>query len=169
QPVSAQPLKGSRDSMQRQYQLAVSYGYSFLATRAALNNLIENGYLVKVSPSRTMELHAVSYPYARPEVKLFVERLSEQYLNACGEKLTVTSLTRPVNLQPANASEASVHPTGMAVDLRVPSNGKCRQWLESTLLSLEGTGVLDVTREYYPPHFHVAVYTKIYGNYVASL
>src|SRR5690606_29961851 len=89
--------------------------------------------------------------------------------SACGEKMVVTSLTRPINLQPANASEASVHPTGMAVDLRVPRDDKCRRWMETTLLSLEGTGVLDVTREYYPPHYHVAVYTKMYGNYVASL
>jgi LysM repeat protein len=168
-PLVAQTLKGSRESVARQYQLAVSYDYSFLQTPSAVRNFIQEGYLVEVKPGRTVELAAVSYPYARPEVKLFVERFSEQYVQACGEKLTVTSLTRPINLQPANASETSVHPTGMAVDLRVPRDGKCRSWLESTLLSLEGTGVLDVTREYYPPHFHVAIYTKIYGNYVATL
>jgi LysM repeat protein len=168
-PLAAQTLKGSRQSVARQYQLAVSYDYTFLQTPTAVRNFIQEGYLVEVKPGPTVELAAVSYPYARPEVKLFVERFSEQYVAACGEKLTVTSLTRPINLQPANASETSVHPTGMAVDLRVPRVAKCRSWLESTLLSLESTGVLDVTREYYPPHFHVAIYTKIYGNYVASL
>lgn len=169
QPLAAQTLKGSRESMQRQYQLAVSYDYTFLQTPNAVRDFVKDGYLVEVKPSRTVDLHAVSFPYARPEVKLFVERFGEQYYNTCKEKLTVTSLTRPTSLQPANASESSVHPTGMAVDLRVPRDDKCRRWLESTLLSLEGTGVLDVTREYRPPHYHVAIYTKIYSNYVASL
>jgi LysM repeat protein len=169
QTTTTATLKGSPQSMQRQYQLAVSYGYTFLQTPSAVRNFAQEGYLVEVKPSSTVELADVSYPYARPEVKLFVERFSEQYVAACGEKLTVTSLTRPINLQPANASEASVHPTGMAVDLRVPQAAKCRTWLETTLLSLENTGVLDVTREYYPPHFHVAIYTKIYSNYVAAL
>ena len=38
----------------------------------------------------------VSFPFARPEVELFVQRLSGQYRRACGEQLVVTSLTRPI-------------------------------------------------------------------------
>ena len=165
----AQTLAGSRASVERQHQEAVRYGYSFLQTGQAVNEFVTNGYLVRVSPSRHMELHAVSYPFARPEVKLFIDRLSAQYYSACGEKLTVTSLTRPINRQPANASSDSVHPTGMAVDLRIPGTPACRSWLEKTLLSLEEVNVLDVTRERRPPHYHVAVYTKPYESYVAGL
>jgi len=167
--LHAQTLKGSRDSMQRQYQLAVRYGYSFLQNSQSVTKFVNDGYLVKVTGDRMTELHDVSYPYARPEVKMFIQRLSGQYFSSCGEKLTVTSLTRPLNKQPANAADDSVHPTGMAVDLRIPSVRKCRTWLENTLLSLEGTGVLDVTRERNPPHYHVAVYTKTYETYVANL
>ena len=76
---------------------------------------------------------------------------------------------RPQNRQPANAASNSVHPAGMAVDLRIPDRGRCRSWLEQTLLSLEGSGVLDVTRERWPPHYHVAVFTTPYQNYVAAL
>ena len=36
-------------------------------------------------------------------------------------------------------------------------------------MSLEGSGVLDVTRERYPPHYHIAVFTTPYQNYVATL
>jgi len=57
----------------------------------------------------------------------------------------------------------------MAVDLRVPKNKASRQWLERTLLSLEEEGVLDVTREYRPPHYHVAVFPAAFGEYVAPM
>jgi len=57
----------------------------------------------------------------------------------------------------------------MAVDLRVPAASADRAWLEETLLSLEDAGVLDVTRERRPPHYHVAVYPAAYAAYVARL
>lgn len=116
-----------------------------------------------------MEFHDVSYPYAVAETRLFLDRLSQQYHAACGDRLTVTSLLRPVNNQPANAVALSVHPSGMAVDLRIPPKGKCRSWLENTLLSLEKERVLDVTRERHPAHYHVAVYAKQYETRVAAL
>jgi LysM repeat protein len=168
-PLQAQSLSGSRASMQRQHQEAVRYGYSFIDNPQTVNQFVSSGYLVKVAATRQVDLHDVSYPYARPAVKLFVDRLSAQYFAACGEKMTVTSLTRPRNRQPANAASNSVHPTGMAVDLRIPPKGRCRSWLEGTLLALEGTGVLDVTRERNPAHYHVAVFTEAYENYVANL
>jgi LysM repeat protein len=169
QATLAQSLSGSRESIDRQYQAAVSYGYSFMDTPQAVNRFVDSGHLVRVQQSGSLSLHNVSHPYARPQVRLFLERLSQQYIAACGEKLTVTSLTRPLNRQPANASQNSVHPTGMAVDLRIPNNGRCRSWLESTLLSLEKADVLDVTRERNPPHYHIAVFTQPYEAYVAGL
>jgi len=166
--LEAQTLKGSRESMARQNQEAVRYGYSFLRTAQSVNNSVKEGHLIRISPDQDVELHDVSYPYARPAVKTFIDRLSNQYHVACGEKLTVTSLTRPIDKQPSNASSESVHPTGMAVDLRIPAAGKCRNWLEKTLLSLESDGVLDVTRERHPAHYHVAVFTQIYEQYVVG-
>ena len=167
--IPAQSLSGSPQSVERQYQAAVSYGYSFLDTPQSVNQFVVSGHLVRIQPSPTLELHNVSYPLARPQVRLFLERLSLQYHSACGERLTVTSLTRPLNRQPANAVSQSVHPTGMAVDLRIPRHGKCRRWLENTLVSLESADVLDVTRERSPPHYHVALFTQPYEAYVASL
>jgi LysM repeat protein len=168
-PVLAQSLSGSTASMTRQNQEAVRYGYSFLENAQAVNQFVDRGHLVKVSPNRYIELSDVSYPYARPGVKMFLDRLSSQYLAACGDKMVVTSLTRPINKQPANASSASVHPTGMAADLRIPQKGSCRSWLERTLLSLESSGVIDVTRERRPPHYHVAVFTQSYEQYVTTV
>lgn len=162
-------MRGSRASMEQQHQHAVTHGYTFVQTSSEVSGLVDNGELVRVAANRHMTLHNVSYPYARPPVKTLIERLSSQYFNACGEKLVVTSLTRPIARQPANAAADSVHPTGMAFDLRIPSNGRCRAWLERTLLSLEDSYVLDVTREHRPPHYHVAVFPEPYMNYLAGI
>lgn len=166
--AGAQTLTGSRSSMERQYQVAVSHGYVFAKTASTVNKLVEQGDLLKVQPTRHFELHNVSFPYAKAPVKLFIEQLSAQYVAACGEKLTVTSLTRPLDRQPGNAADDSVHPTGMAVDLRIPPAGKCRSWLERQLLSLESAEVLDVTRERNPPHYHVAVYPEPYRQFAEA-
>jgi LysM repeat protein len=167
--AQAQSLKGSPTSVKKQYQLAQSYGFNFIKTAREVAPNVEAGELHNVSPGRYMELHDVSYPYAVAETKLFLGRLSQQYYAACGEKLTVTSLLRPVSNQPANAVALSVHPTGMAVDLRIPAKWKCRSWLEDTLLYLEKERVLDVTRERHPAHYHVAVYAEPYETRVAAL
>src|SRR5690606_16764776 len=152
----AQTLKGSHATMSRQFSIAKQHDFTFLRTKADVNRFIRLGLLVRLDGNEDYSLAQVSHPYARPAVRTFVERLANQYRNACGEKLVVTSLTRPLNGQPRNASDLSVHPAGMAVDLRLSRKASCRRWLENTLLSLERRGVLDVTRERYPAHYHVA-------------
>jgi hypothetical protein len=165
--LRAQSLRGSPASLDRQDAAARRNDYTFIRTPAQLRFFVEQGWLVPVRPSADLTLHGVSYPYARQEVAVFLTRLSAQYRAACGRKLVVTSLTRPEDRQPENASARSVHPTGMAIDIRYSSSRACRVWLERVLLQLEGAGVLEATRELYPPHFHVAVFPRRYTSYVA--
>ena len=65
-----------------------------------------------------------------------------------------------------NSVDKSVHPTGMAVDLRRPNAGRCLDWLRTTLVSLEARGLLEATQERNPPHFHVAIFPRQYERYV---
>jgi hypothetical protein len=167
-PAAAQSLRGSPASLDRQNQQAVRHDFTYLARRQDVTRFVDAGLLVPLEGSSHYRLTDVSFKVARPEVRLFVERLSAQYYRACGSPLVVTSLTRPKAYQPANASVRSVHPTGMALDLRVPTTTSCRQWLESTLLSLEAGRVLDVTLERHPPHYHVALFPGPYVAYVAA-
>ncbi len=167
--LRAQSLGGSAASLDRQNAQALSHSFTYLETPGQVRSFVDNGYLVPVVPSGDFELKEVSFPYARPEVRLFIERLASQYRSACGEKLVVTSLTRPLSEQPRNASDRSVHPTGMAVDLRRSNRAACRRWLESTLTSLEGRGVLEATRERRPPHYHLAIYPDPYARYVTRI
>lgn len=168
-PLGAQSLKGSPASLDRQNRVAREHDYSFLATSARVKYFAEKGWLVPVRPTEDFELNGVSFPYARPEVVVFVRRLSAQYRAACGERLVVTSLTRPTSRQPRNASERSVHPTGMALDIRYSRSRACRQWLEGVLMDLEGASVLEATRERYPAHYHVAVFPRQYSAYVDAV
>lgn len=165
----AQTLKGSHATMSRQFSIAKEHDYTFLRTSNDVRRFVDLGLLVKVPGDANYDLANVSFPYAREAVKTFIERLADQYRSGCGEQLVVTSLTRPLSRQPGNASDLSVHPAGMAVDLRVSRKSSCRRWLERTLLSLEKTGVLDVTRERYPAHYHIALYPSPYLAYVDRL
>ena len=168
--TAGQSLRGGRGSIDAQNRMARAYDYTFLRNPAEVRRFVGIGLLVELKGNRHYRLDdEVSFPYARPEVKTFVERLGRQYQAACGEQLVVTSLTRPLNRQPGNASPRTVHPTGMAVDLRWSLRRECRSWLEDVLLYLEGAGAVEATRERDPPHYHIAVYTRAYAAYVASL
>ena len=163
-------LKGSPDSMLRQNRIAKTHEYLFAETAEEIQKQVDQGTLVPVISNADLEvLASVSYPYARPEVRLFLERLAAQYHEGTGERLVVTSLMRPSSKQPRNAHKLSVHPTGMAIDLRVSSRQKSRAWLESVLLKLERQSLLDVTRERYPPHYHIALFPDAYRDHVEEL
>ena len=168
-PAHAASLLGSRDSMLAQNRVAQQQNYSFLHDGAQIRSFVDEGYLVRIPGNRDYELAGVSYPYARPQVKTFIERLARQFRDATGETLVVTSLTRPFCEQPRNASELSVHPTGMAIDFRIPRTRTGRRWLENTFLALEDKGVIEATKERRPAHYHVAVFTELYELYVQRL
>jgi hypothetical protein len=165
----AQSLQGSSASLDRQNAVARQHDYTFIDTEARVRHFVSQGWLVEVKPTADFVLHGVSFPYARPEVEVFLKRLGRQYRDACGEQLVVTSLTRPTTRQPRNASDRSVHPTGMAVDLRYSNDRTCRSWLERVLLDLEGAGVIEATRERFPVHYHVALFPRQYTAYVNNL
>lgn len=163
--AEAQSLKGSPESIGYQFLYAQAYTLPFLPDAEAVRFFIEGGFLVELEENGDYELFEVSHPYVLPTTRLFVEWFASGYRRTCGEKLFVTSATRPVAEQPPNAHPLSVHPTGMAVDFRRP-NGLCRHWLEQTLLAFEEMGALDVTLEMNPWHYHVAVFP---ANYLAHL
>ena len=167
--ANAASLRGSERSLAYQNREARRHDFTYLTSSWYIRHFVDRGYLVPVRENADYQLHGVSFPYARAEVALFIERLAKQYRAACGEQLVITSLTRPVNRQPRNASPRSVHPTGMALDLRRSWNRSCRRWLEQVLLWLENEGVLEAGYERSPPHYHVAVFPRQYAAYVARL
>ena len=165
-PVS---LRGSSSSMERQHELALGLELPFVRTPDDVAELAGTGTLTRLVGNANLEVaDFVSYPHVHPALGLFLNRLAADYRAATGEKLVVTSLTRPVSQQPRNAHRLSVHPTGTAVDLRVSRRAESRAWLERTLLELEERGLLDVTREKSPPHYHVALFIQPYQAHLSA-
>src|SRR5687767_7021403 len=166
--AAAQSLRGSRSTVERVYERASDNGLYFYRTSGGVKSAAEKGRFVRLGGNADYRLHNVSHPYATATTRTFVERLGAQYRAACGDQMVVTSAIRPLAKQPRNSSDWSVHPTGIAVDLRKPS-GACLTWLRRTLLALEDKGVIDGTEERKPPHFHVVVFPAAYEKYLASL
>lgn len=165
-PLQGQSLRGSRASVDRMYRQALSHDLHFYETSAGVRRAAARGDFVKMSGNGDYRLGSVSHPYVLPTTRTFVQRLASQYRSACGEKLVVTSGIRPKSLRLANSTERSVHPTGMALDLRKPTKAKCLTWLRKTLLALDAGGVIEATEERRPPHFHIAVFPQPYTRYV---
>jgi hypothetical protein len=166
--ASAGPFTGTEAKMIRQHAVAVEESYSFLRTPADVRRLVESGALVPVTENDDFSMSGVSFAFARPEVRSFIEHFAAQFHDSTGEQLVVTSLTRPEAQQPKNAHALSVHPAGMAVDFRVPAGSSQRTWLDRTLLAMQGQGLIDVTREHTPPHYHIAVFAERWMPFAAQ-
>jgi LysM repeat protein len=162
---TAQSLRGSMASVDRMYDHAVQDGLTFYETTNAVHWAAARGELVQLHSDHGYAMRRVAFPYVRPATLTFVERLADDYERVCDEPLVVTSGVRPESRQPSNSSHRSVHPTGMAVDLHKPTNGRCLTWLRRELLALEGTGVIEATEEHHPAHFHVAVFADDYMRF----
>jgi hypothetical protein len=151
-------LHGSKASVQKMYDFAQRYRYPFYLTPTTLDTAIARGKLVPLTGDATYELtRGVGFSYSTPEAKQFVTQFAPQYLAACGMPLTVTSAARPMSRQPHNANPLSVHPTGIAVDIRRPPPGPCLAWVRGALADLEARGIVEATEERHPVHLHVAV------------
>jgi len=162
-------LRGSPASMQEQNRIAREHSLPFYRSATDILEAVARGDLVEL---RGNENYAVAdfvrFPFLHPDAALFVERLAAQYREACGQRLVVTSGVRPSNGQPANAHALSVHPAGMAVDLRVSDRATCRSWLEASLLAMERQGLLNGIREFRPPHYHIAVFPDQYRSHAEA-
>lgn len=155
--ASAQTLRGSPASVDLMYMSAHEKDLAFLHSSADIYKSALAGDLRLISINSNLTLDRVHYPFVLPYTRSFVDSLAAAYHAACGERLVVTSGSRPVDKQPRNASPKSVHPTGMAVDFRRPRSAACLEWLRASLLGLENRRVIEATEERHPPHFHVAV------------
>ena len=154
--AAAQSLRGSPRSLLKVYNRAVAGHATFHRTPASVRRAAAAGRYVRLASNRNYRLAGVSSPYVRPATRAFLDALAPRYRRQCGQPLVVTSAIRPTSRQPRNGSPLSVHPTGMALDLRRP-RGACLTWLRRTLLTMERSGRIDATEERFPAHFHVAV------------
>ena len=152
-------LRGSPASVDRAYEAAVARGLAFQATRRAADSAAAAGVYVRLVPGPSYDVRGVTLPYVLPATQVVLADLGTRFRASCGERLVVTGALRLTSRYLANGHPKSVHPTGMAVDLRSPY-GRCRRWLRTALLALERSGRVDATEERRPPHFHLTVFPE---------
>lgn len=155
--LGAQTLRGSRAAVDRAFHTAKRRDLPFVRSRREVERLAREGDYVRLATTRDVRLKGVTTPYVRPLTRSFLRTFAARYQRSCGGPLVVTSAMRPTSVRLVNSTQRSVHPTGMAVDLRAPA-GSCRSWMRRELLAYERRGVVDATEERHPAHFHVVVY-----------
>jgi hypothetical protein len=156
--LAAQSLRGSQESVDHLYLVARAIGLQFHATVRSARRAVAAGEFVPLMGNNDyVPKNRMSLPYATPETRAYIEHLGAEYHAACGERLVVTSALRPMSRRPRNGSVKSVHPTGIAFDVRKPKRRMCRDWLRQLLLQHEREGAIEATEEFRPPHFHVVV------------
>lgn len=151
---------GQYTSSEAQHSYAQMKQLPFLVSESDYSARIANGELIRLQGAY---IHAIARrPYVLPSTYRFVEKLAFDYYNAGCGYLTITSASRLVSERPRNGSIFSVHPVGMAVDVRVNGIGEtCENWLNAYLLGKEALGEVDATREFRPPHYHLVVPVEI--------
>lgn len=154
-------LEGGPESIERAYNYALNNGLFFAKDEEELDSLISAGYFTHIVGNGDYLIRDVRFPFVVSETKKVIEILSSQYINSCGQLMPVTSAVRPLNFILKNSTPKTVHPTGIAFDIGKKGMSKrCRVWLESRLLFLEGNNQIDATREKWPAHYHIVVFVK---------
>jgi LysM domain-containing protein/uncharacterized protein DUF5715 len=159
--AAAQSLRGSSASVDLMYERAQENDLSFYRTPSEVRAAVDEGVLVAVPVDNDVAVaRGVKHPYVLPTTREWLMGFAERYHTRCGNALVVTSGARSIAEQPRNGSTKSVHPTGMAIDLRRPT-GSCLRWLRTALLDEERAGLVEATEERHPRHFHVAVFPNM--------
>jgi hypothetical protein len=156
-PADAVSLVGGcQTTSKQQLQYAKGRQLPLMTTVAEYKERIASGYFV---PFEGPYLHVLAdRPYALPSTVAFVTEMSVAYKAAGCGKLVVRDALRLTTERPKNGSIHSVHPAGMAVDIRVQYiKSECADWLRSYVRLKEAAGKVDGTHELKPEHLHVVV------------
>jgi Family of unknown function (DUF5715) len=147
---------GELSTSERQLAYAVARGIQLMHTEADYQNAVRSGQLVRLNHPN-LEVGA-RRPYALPTTVRFISEVAEQFVTAGCGRLRINDAVRLTSERPQNGSPDSVHPAGMALDLRVINlSEQCYAVLFELLHAAERDRRADVTREWAPEHFHVVV------------
>ena len=178
EPEMPPPLRGSRESLERQNDKTEADGLERIEDEDDLADRIARKMLVPVPVSAALAVNgnlSESHRYCRPWTARFLSDLARVHRAEFHRPLEVSSAVRTVEYQkrlmgingnaaPAEGEVASPHLTGASIDLA--KLGMTRQeiaWLRSWLLPLQQAGKIDVEEEFQQSCFHITVY-KAYAQ-----
>ena len=169
------PLKGSREILLRQNQVADRDGLDRIRDDDDLLDMREKNLLVAIPNSGSLQVDERlpgNRRYCRPWTAQFLATMARAHYARFHTPLQVNSAVRTVEFQqrllhtngnaaPAEGETASPHLTGQAVD--VAKHGLSLTeiaWMRGYLLPLVQQGKVDVEEEFQQSCFHISVYKK---------
>jgi len=181
--VMPPPLKGSRESLERQNERTEAEGLERIEDEDDLADRIARKMLVPVPVSVALEVNGnlpESHRYCRPWTARFLTDLARSHAAEFHRPLEVSSAVRTVEYQKrlmginGNAAAAegdivSPHLTGATIDIAKSGLGLPEvAWMRTRLLALEEAGKIDVEEEFQQACFHITVY-KSYAPAVPAV
>jgi hypothetical protein len=148
---------GEFSTSQRQLEYAQARGIPLMNTEEEYQSSVRSGRFVRLTHPN-LEVNEQTRPHVLPATAQFIYEVAEQFGRADCGRLRVNGAGRLTSERPTNGSRDSVHPAGMALDLRVINlSERCYAVLSELLHEAERERRADVTREWEPEHFHVVV------------
>ena len=171
-------LKGTREILVHQNQMANDEGLTRIQDDADLNRMREQHLLVSFPDIAALDVNEelpLNRRYARPWTVKFAGDIARAYYAQFHEPLHLNSAVRTVDyqlrLQRVNGNAAAVegetaspHLTGQAIDFGKRGMTVAQiAWMRTYLLPLMQSGKVDVEEEFQQACFHISVY----GSYAA--
>lgn len=181
--VMPAPLRGTRDILYHQNQMADQAGLERMQDDSDLRRLASTRQLVEFPVSAALRMNPelpLLRRLARPWTTHFTADAAHAFSARFGQPLQVNSAVRTVayqrRLQRVNGNAAAIegdgaspHLTGQAVDLAKRGMSQAEiAWMRSYLIPLIASGKVDVEEEFQQACFHISVY-RSYEARPASL
>ncbi len=169
------PLKGTRESLLRQNQVADREGLDRVQNHADLLDMREKQILVPLPVSYALQVDSrlpADRRYTRPWTARFLANMARAHYARFHTPLQINSAVRTVEFQqkllrvngnaaPAEGDTASPHLTGQAVDIAKHGLSLTQiAWMRGYLLPLVQENKIDVAEEFQQACFHISVYKK---------
>ena len=155
---------GCYTTSEQQRSFALSKGLPLASNEAEYRALIANGTFVRLESGPYLQVLA-GRPYVRAETAQFVQQMAQSYSGAgCGRMIVIGAGRLTTEIY-ENSSPFTVHPFGMAVDIRTNArfgiSTTCADWLRAYAKEKEAELLADGTHELDPEHLHLVVVPRV--------
>jgi len=172
QSVFSQSLLGSKESLQKQNNIANTLGLFRVSNHDELEGLKSDGALVPIPLSVLVDKRIPEeFRFVRRETALYLDDLGVRFINTFGRRFQVNSAVRTLEYQielkkggnnnaaPTEGDRASTHPTGATIDIgKIGLSNDELNWLRAELLKFEEESLVEATEEWSQLVFHVMVF-----------
>ncbi|HEV2577949.1 MAG TPA: DUF5715 family protein [Acidobacteriaceae bacterium] len=178
------PLRGSREILVHQNQMADAAGLERIENDEELDRLRYSHQLIEVAGSPALHVNPElpeNRRFARPWTAKFASDIARAYYARFGQPLELNSAVRTISyqlrLQHVNGNAAAIegetaspHLTGQAIDFGKKGMTVAQiAWMRLYLAPLMNAGMIDVEEEFQQACFHISVYRKYTGGSTADL